>query len=98
MSWPLALLLNELMMLLTVVVVFPGFLPPRDGPEFVAVLGALFLLSFVWWLFLATAPFVFLFMWCMGDWRPRDHLEEWPWKWLHRTTRVQERRKARGGQ
>lgn len=84
MAFVLIFLLNEFMTLLTMVVVFPGLLPPKDGPETVAVVALLFTLSFVWWLFLALAPFVFLFMWCTDRWRPSDHLKEWPWKFLQR--------------
>lgn len=84
MDFVLIFLLNELMTLLTIIIVFPGLLPPKDGFEVVVAIGMFFACSFVWWLYLTLAPFAFLFMWFMGDWRPRDHLEEWPWKFLKR--------------
>lgn len=60
-------LLNELAAFITLLVVFPGFLPPKDGMEWfmAAMLG--FCMSFVWWLFLAVSPIAFGLMWLFDD-------------------------------
>ena len=84
--------LNEIMVFLTIIIAFPGMLPPKDRFEWVVV-GAMFLLmSSVWWLYLAGAPFVFLVLYLLGDWHPADYAKEWPWNKFARTTERQPRR------
>lgn len=79
--------LNELMALLTMVLVFPGMLPPEDSLEWFLFGAFLFLLSFVWWLYLALAPIAFFILYLCGDWKPSDHAKEWPWRHIFRPQR-----------
>lgn len=74
---------NELMTLLTIVIAFPGLLPPKDGPEFFMFAILFLMMSVIWPFYLLVAPFCFIFLYFIGDWHPSDHLKEWPWKQLH---------------
>lgn len=73
---------NETMMFVTIIIVFPGFMPPKDGMEAFMIGLILIPMSFVWPVFLIMSPFVFLILWLCGDWTPSDHLSDWPWKQL----------------
>lgn len=80
----LFLFLNELATFATMLIVFPGLLPPRDGLEFFMDGMMFFVLSFVWWIFLAVSPIAFAILYASGAWHPRDYLKEWPLKHLRR--------------
>jgi hypothetical protein len=75
---------NELMAFVTVIVAFPGLLPPTDVAETLAVCVLFLLISILWPLYLALAPISFGLLWIFGEWKPTDHLQEWPWKYLRR--------------
>lgn len=60
-------LLNEAMAFLTLLIVFPGFLPPKDGMEWFMVAMLAIPMSVVWWLFLAVSPIAFGAMWLWDD-------------------------------
>ena len=74
--------LNEFMAFLTIIVVFPGFLPPEDGVELFATFIILIVMSVVWWFFLAVCPISFAIMYFMGDFSWDDWGSAWPWKYL----------------
>ena len=75
---------NEAMTFLTITIAFAGMLPPREPMEWVMMFMMFFIMSFVWWLFLALAPFVFLVMYLCGEWKLSDLTDEWhEWPWNH---------------
>ena len=79
--------LNTAMAILTITIAFPGMLPPKDGAEWFMATILLVLMSFGWPLYLALAPIAFLVLYILGDWKPSDHAEEWPWSLLRRHQR-----------
>ena len=73
--------LNEVMAFITLVIVFPGFLPPKDKWEAVMCFLMFIPLSFIWWLFLALFPFVyFILRWSGGLESPNPYFHEWPFR------------------
>lgn len=72
--------LNEMMTFLTIIIVFPGFLPPKDAMEFLLVGMFFFIMSFAWWLYLALAPVALVIVFLMGDLSLDIWKSAWPWK------------------
>lgn len=73
--------LNEFMAFVTLITVFPGFLPPKNRMEFVMTVLMFLPMSFVWWLFLALFPLMYLVMWWAGELQNfNPYFHEWPFK------------------
>jgi hypothetical protein len=74
-------LLNELMAFISLIVVFPGFLPPKNRMEWVMCVLMFIPMSVIWWLFLIVFPFVYLVMWWAGELQTfNPYFHEWPFK------------------
>ena len=71
---------NELMVFVTIIVAFPGWLPPQDRTEWFMIVLLFIPMSFVWWIFLALFPFVYLFLWLIGDLKDDDFFHDWPFR------------------
>ena len=70
---------NELMAFMTLIIVFPGFLPPQDRMGWGMTVLMFIPMSFVWWLFLILFPFVYLFMWWAGSLEGfNPYFHSWP--------------------
>lgn len=75
------ILANEGMAIATLVIVFPGFLPPRGRMEWVMFVMMMIPMSFVWWIFLGMFPFMYFLLWWAGELkRFNPHFHEWPFK------------------
>lgn len=74
--------LNELLAVVTILIVFPGMIDPdkNDTVETLMLIPMLFLMSFVWWIFLAVCPIAFLID--RPSWK-----DEWPGRHFRRVTR-----------
>ena len=73
------LIVNELMTFLTIIIVFPGFLPPEDMEDWFCHSIMFLLMSFVWPLFLLLFPIGYFILWCCGDLKNYNpYFHEWP--------------------
>ena len=73
--------INEAMTFLTLIICFPGLLPPKDRIEWVIFVLLFIHLSVIWWFFLALFPIVYLILWWSGDlagFNPYFH--SWPFQ------------------
>lgn len=73
--------LNEAMAFFTLIVVFPGFLPPKDRFEAVRCCLILIPVSLVWPIFLAVFPIAYLLLWWSGGLEGfNPYFHEWPFR------------------
>lgn len=84
MNTPVVLLLilaNEAMTFATIIIVFPGFLPPKDPLEWMQMSMMFIAMSFAWPLFLALFPLVYCMLWCVGDLKQHNpYFKQWPFR------------------
>lgn len=76
---PLLFLLNEAATFLTIIIVFPGVLSRNDAVGWGVAAVLLFVMSFVWWIYLAISPIAFLIAWIFGGLTLDYWRREWPW-------------------
>jgi hypothetical protein len=77
---PILFLLNETMAVLTITVVFPGVLLPKDRMEWVMAAMMMIPMSLVWPVFLVLSPVTFGLLWWAGELKDLSYwATAWPW-------------------